>query len=110
MKWGLVFLCWTFLAVFYTSEGGLRVTYQKLPFPWLRVFRDELVFFYFWLSFTPVIIRLDRRMREGRWGWLRRLPVHLSAGVFFSSLHPTALALVFHALGWGATYPSLAAR
>jgi sensor histidine kinase YesM len=110
MNWGLVFLCWTFIAVFYTSEAGFQVTYEKRPFDWLRVLRGELVYSYVWLIITPLIIRLDRRMREGRWGWLRRLPVYLSAGVCFSALHSITVALVLHPLGWGSTHPSLAAR
>lgn len=107
MKWGLIFLCWTFVAVFYTSQAGFQVMYEKHPFDWWRVLRAELIYSYIWLIMTPVIVRLDRRIRKGQWRWLRRLLAHLSAGVFFSSLHPVVVVLILHTLGWSSAQQSL---
>lgn len=109
-KWGVVFVCWTFIAVFYTSEAGFRESYEKRPFDWWRVLRGELIYCYVWLAATPLILRMERRLRDSRHGWLRRLLAHLAAGAFFSSLHPIVVALIIDALGWGLAQPSLSAR
>src|SRR6476659_3823977 len=100
VQWGLIYLCWAFIAVFYTTQAGLQVTYAGSPFHWWRVLRAELVYSGLWVALTPAIMRLDRRFALDAPSWCTSLLVHLGASIVFSALHPLAMVCLMRLLGW----------
>lgn len=103
VQWGLIYACWTFIAVFYTTQAGLQATYSGYPFDWWRVLRTELAYSYLWVALTPAIIRIDHRFPLDARKWRKNCLVHLGASILFSALHPLAMVCLLRWLGWSRT-------
>src|SRR5262245_24429236 len=103
LKGSLICACWTFIAVFYTSQAALQASYAGVPFDWWHVLRAELIYALLWIVLTFAVIRLDRRFPLDRGSWRSSLAVHLAAGALVSIIHPPALVWIMRSLGWGHT-------
>jgi len=98
--WGLIYACWLFIALFYTTQAGLQATYAGSSFPWWRVLRTELVHASLWVALTLAILRIDRMFPLDGGAWGRACLVHLVASILFSALHPLALVFIVRLFGW----------
>jgi signal transduction histidine kinase len=101
VQWALICACWTFIAVFYTSQAGLQATYTGAPFAWWHVLRAELVYAVLWILLTFAVIRLDQRFPLDTGSWRTSLLIHLGASVVVSAIHPPAMVGIIRWLGWG---------
>jgi len=101
VQWALICACWTFIAVFYTSQAGLQATYASAPFAWWHVLRAELVYALLWILLTLAVIRLDRRFPLDAGSWRTSFLIHLGASIVVSALHPPAMVGIIRWLGWG---------
>src|SRR6185503_21274228 len=102
VQWGLLCACWTLIAVFYTTQAGLQVTYAGSAFHWWRVLRAELVYSSLWVALTLAVIRIDRRFPLEAGNWRKAGLVHLGASLLFSAVHPLAMVGLIRLLGWSA--------
>ena len=59
VQWVLIYVCWTFIAVFYTTQVGLQRTWAGASFDWWHVLRTELLYSYLWAALTLAIMRID---------------------------------------------------
>ena len=84
--WGLLFACWTVLAVFFAGQVYLHNVYVGRPTSWWRVLAVWLVCLYLWALLTPLIVRLALRYPVGRGSSWKNVGVHLLAGVLLSLL------------------------
>ena len=87
LRWGLLFLCWTFLGLFSASQVYIRYAYNSdKPSSWRQALSVAMPDWYAWGFLSPLIFGFARRFpidRDKRW---RRAFAHLGAGIFFSSL------------------------
>jgi len=100
VQWGLIAACWSFIALFYTTQAGLQAAYAGASFPWWHVLRTELVHASLWVALTFAIFRIDRSFPLDGKAWGRAWLVHLGASVLFSALHPLALVCLVRLFGW----------
>jgi len=103
VQWGLLCACWTFIAVFYTTQAGLQATYAGAPFDGWHVFRAELVYSYLWVALTLAVIRIDHRFPLDAKPWRKNALVHLGASVLLSASHPLVMVCLMRVLGWSRT-------
>lgn len=81
VRLALIWLCWTFIGLVFTSQlyfGALR---SEQPMPWSRAAFTQFTFSYLWALATPLVLWLSSRFQIERQHWQRNLLIH-----FFFSL------------------------
>ena len=63
MKWGLVFLCWAGVGVFFAGRNVVASISRGRPIAWVEIVGFELIYWLIWGLFTPVIFSFVRRYR-----------------------------------------------
>jgi hypothetical protein len=63
MKWGLVFLCWAGVGVFFAGRNVVASISRGRPIAWGEIVCFELIYWLIWGLFTPVIFSFVRRYR-----------------------------------------------
>ncbi len=84
-RWGLIFVCWTFLGLFSASQVYIRYAYNSdTPPTWGQAFSVAMPDWYAWGLLSPFIFWFARHFPLERKKRGRRLFFHFVAGVFFS--------------------------
>jgi len=92
----LLFVTWTLIGlVFAAVSYGVALSQNDKRFGIAASLKLNLVLFYLWGVFSPVILRFCRRFRvEFRRLSIRNLMVHVPAIVFFAAVHETLLLAI----------------
>ena len=94
----IILACATGLAVLDASRAVVNARLVGLPAPALAVVRQSVIQWYVWALLAPAVILLATRvpvMAEGR---VRRLALHLVAGLSLASIHLWITVPVWYAL------------
>lgn len=76
VRLGLIWLCWSFIGLVFTSQlyfGALR---SEQPMPWARAAFTQFTFSYLWALATPLVLSLSSRFQIERQNWRRHLLIH----------------------------------
>lgn len=99
-KWGLIFGCWTFLALLFSGPPIIQAVRQdRVADGWIIIV-GELIFSYLWLALTPFVIWLSRSFRIEGGQRFRRLTIHFLASVVFVLIHVFLFTITATPLGW----------
>jgi sensor histidine kinase YesM len=92
----LLFVTWTLIGlVFAAVSYGVALSQNDKRFGIAASLKLNLVLFYLWGAFSPVILRFCRRFRvEFRRLSIRNLMVHVPAIVLFAAVHETLLLAI----------------
>jgi two-component system LytT family sensor kinase len=107
-KWWLIFGCWSFVALFFTSQTYTQSRLSQEPLSFFRVASWQFSSCYVWFALTPIILWLNRRFPLERGRWMRSLPLHLLFSVLIALAQQSIDALVLPSLGYypGQTFNS----
>ncbi len=83
----LIFLIWTFLALFFFAQDYFFSYATDRSFNIWTNLSLQLSNFYTWAILVPLIMFLAKNFRIERKNWLRNLTVHLSAGIIIALFH-----------------------
>lgn len=98
-NYGLIFLAWTVVGLFFFSQGLTQKLFTRDPTPWWHYLVSWLVGVYTSAFLTPVILWLGRRFPIERRNWPRRLALHLLLSIVFSFTQLAWEAAIFPSLG-----------
>ncbi len=85
--WILAVVVWSCIALFHYLQFFLQhLTYGR-DFLWLASLLEFIVNYYSWLAIAYIIVRLGKRYRIQRNGWLTPLLVHFSACALLALAH-----------------------
>lgn len=84
LKWGLIFGCWTVLALMYSSHLYFFHLLRDEKAVWTEGLIEALDDFYVWAAFTPLILYLASRFPLKRSSWRTSVLVHIPASLFLS--------------------------
>ena len=92
----LLFVAWTLVGlVFAAVSYGVALSQNDKRFGIAASLKLNLVLFYLWGVFSPLILRFCRRFRvEFRRLSIRNLTVHVPAIVLFAAVHETLLLAI----------------
>lgn len=92
----VLFVTWTLVGVVFAAVSyGVALSQNDKRFGIAASLRLNLVLFYLWGAFSPLIFRFCRRFRvEFRRLSIRNLMVHLPAIVLFAAVHETLLLAI----------------
>jgi len=94
IKWGLVFLFWTFLGLINVSQIYIEIARKNMDHSYLRILANELIgCWYVYFLFTPLILWLGHRFPIEKSSWKRNIPVHIIAFLILSALHSVTVNL-----------------
>jgi signal transduction histidine kinase len=82
--YGLYFLGWTVVGLFFFSQALTQKLFTHDPTPWWHYLVSWLVGVYTSAFLTPVILWLGRRFPIERRNWPRRIALHLLLSIAFS--------------------------
>src|SRR5215469_1212527 len=80
----LIFGVWTLMALLRATQVSLGYEMMGHVPSWWRLAIWQLLVFYVWIAFTPMILWLGRRVKFERSHWLRSLSLHLLLGSLVS--------------------------
>ena len=83
-NYGLIFLAWTVVGLFFFTQGLTQKLFSRDPTPWWHYLVGWLVGVYTSACLTPAILWLGRRFPIERRNWPRRLALHLLLSIAFS--------------------------
>ena len=86
-KWGLIFGCWTFLALLFSGPQVIQAARENRTTEGWKSVVGELIFSYLWLALTPLAIWLSRSFRIEGGQRFQRLTIHFLASVIFLLVH-----------------------
>lgn len=87
LKWGIIVGFWTFFGLLNASQLYFGVRMEGIHLPFWRVIGVNLLGWWPWILFTPIVLSLARRFPVERGTWWRVLPVHLFACLISWVLH-----------------------
>jgi two-component system, LytTR family, sensor kinase len=87
LKWFGLFLGWTLIGLFFSSQIYLITSYRKMPYSWKRSLAATLPDTYLWALLAILIIHLSRRYRFGRNSWRSALLIHFPASLLIAAFH-----------------------
>jgi two-component sensor histidine kinase len=99
-KWWLIFGCWSFVALFFTSQTYAQNYIYQLGIEFWRALSWQFFSCYVWFILTPVILSFDRRFSLERGKLARSLPAHLIFGVVIALVQQSIDSLVLPRLGY----------
>ena len=99
-KWGLIFACWTFLALLFSGPQVIQAARQNRAAEGWNSVVGELIFSYIWLGLTPLAIRLSRSFRIEGGQRFQRLTIHFLASVVFLLVHVLIFTVLSSPFGW----------
>lgn len=103
-KWWLIFGCWSFVALFFSSQAYVQARIYQIPVTFLRVMSWQFSSCYVWFLLTPIILWLNRRFPLGRGRWARSLPAHILFSLLVALVQQSVDARVLPLLGY---YPGI---
>ncbi len=99
-KWLLIFGCWMFVALFFTSQTVVQSHIYNQPVRFFRAASWQFSSCFVWFLLTPAILWFDRHFRLEHGKWKRNLPAHLLFGVVIALIQQLADAFVLPTLGY----------
>ena len=103
-KLWMIFVCWSFVALFFTSQTVVQSHLYRNPVSFWRALSWQFSSCYVWFVLTPVILWFDSRFRLERGKWTRSVPAHIVFGVIIALAQQSIDALVLPRLGY---YPGV---
>lgn len=103
-KWLLIFACWSFVALFFTSQTVVQSQIYQHPVSFWRAMSWQFSSCYVWFALTPVILWFDRRFPLDRGKLARSLPAHILFSIVIAIAQQSVDALVLPWLGY---YPGI---
>jgi two-component system LytT family sensor kinase len=99
MKWGVIFLCWTGFALFFTYQSCIGQFQAGRKVDWQRPLLINLAWSYAWFSVTPLILAAAKRLPFDRSRPIRSILIHsFAASVIFlinSTIYVPVYRLIF---------------
>ena len=83
MKWAIIFLCWTAIALIFTGQNYVNQAWWNDTIYWKVPLARELVWVYSWNVVTPLILQLLNRFPLQRGRLPRSIVIHAFAAPFF---------------------------
>lgn len=83
-RYAAMFLGWTFLGLFFFSQGIIQKLVSNDPNPWWHHLSSWMAGVWIWFLLTPMVLRLGKRFRLERGHLSRRIPFHLFMSVVVS--------------------------
>jgi two-component system, LytTR family, sensor kinase len=88
MRWLGIWVFVTFLAIYFCTQTYWAERYSRnVSASWLAAFYWNLVEFYLWALFSPLVFWLCRKFHHESRGWSRTVMLHLIAGILLSLIH-----------------------
>jgi len=87
VKWSLAFAFWTAVGVIFSTQNYFYFASQYEDFTWLQALEDGMPKWYIWGALSPLITRVDRRLRLGREQLFKRVLFHIPLSVFWILVH-----------------------
>jgi hypothetical protein len=98
MKWAIISLCWTALALIFAGQSYIRQAWWADTINWKGPLVGELIWAHSWNVVTPLILQLLNRFPLQRGKLLRSVAIHAFAAPFFfitsSAIYVSAYNLV----------------
>jgi len=104
MKWGLVFLCWVGVGVFFAGRNVVASISRGRPIAWVEIVRFELIYWLIWGLFTPAIFSFVRRYRILPPRRTENALKALGFGLMVAPLQVTLEAVVSNLIAWRALH------
>src|SRR5262245_18033906 len=82
-KWTVIFLCWTGLALLFTSQSYLSQARFANHIEWKRPLLASLLWCYSWNAMTPFILRFLKRFSLQLGKLSHSIAIHSVATIFF---------------------------
>ncbi|MBC7910571.1 MAG: histidine kinase [Pyrinomonadaceae bacterium] len=107
-KWLLIFGCWSFVALFFTSQTFAQSHISKDSISFWRAMSWQFFSCYVWFAITPIVLWFDSHFRLERGRWARSLPAHFLFSIVVALVQQSIDALVLPRLGYypGVTFTS----
>jgi two-component system LytT family sensor kinase len=83
MKWAIISLCWTALALIFTGQSYVRQAWWTETIYWQEPLVGELIWAHSWNVVTPLILQLLNRFPLQRGKLPHSIIIHASAAPFF---------------------------
>jgi len=103
-QYGALFLFWTFLGLFFFSQGLAQKIVAHDPHPWWHHLTAWMVGVWLWFVFTPVVLWLGRKFPLDRRPYWRSLLFHIPISFVFSFFDLAVEALL---LRWIGVFPDI---
>lgn len=103
-KWWLIFGCWSFVALFFTSQTYFQGKLYQQPISFPRAMSWQFSSCYVWFLLTPVILWFNSRFPLRRGKWTRSIPAHIVLSILVALVQLSIDARVLPLLGY---YPGL---
>jgi two-component system, LytTR family, sensor kinase len=99
--WGIILCCWTVLALFFTGRNIVLFISRGQPIVWSRGVFFEIIYWYLWALFTPLVFWIARAfpLERGRRG--RNIPLLVLAGLVIAPLQVSLEIMIDLLLAWG---------
>lgn len=94
--WVLCFTVWTAVALLNTVVLFYRFTGDGIPVTWLTLLLVQLIAWYIWGGFTPLILWLGRKVPIASGGFVAGIGFHLFASGFLSVVFVACYVFIFH--------------
>ena len=83
-RWGLVFLVWTLVSLLVATQALFRFRQGDAPVSWPRLAAFQLLYWYGWALWTPLVFHVAARFPLTRERWGRRLLLHATTATLVS--------------------------
>jgi len=100
MRWGLVFLCWAVIGLFFAGRNIVSAISRGAPIAWDRGVCFEITYWLIWGLFTPVIFFFARRYRIQNRHRTRSALALLGFGLLVAPLQVMAEAATSLLIAW----------
>lgn len=84
--WVVILLAWTVLALFFTCRNLVLFIARGQPIDWARGVLFEIIYWYLWALFTPLVFRIARQLPLERGSRRRNIPLLLVCGLLIAPL------------------------
>ena len=99
--WAIVLVCWTVLALFFTGRNIVLFISRGQAVDWARGVLFEIIYWYLWALFTPLVFRIARLFPLGSVRRLRNLPLLLLCGLIVAPVQVSIEIAIDLLLAWG---------
>jgi two-component system, LytTR family, sensor kinase len=98
LRWTLGLAAWTLIWVFFASQTYIGSSYAPRPLTWAEAVTVALTAWYVRAALSPVVVTLARRFPLGSGNLARWMPLHVAAGVLWSTVATVASQWLLTAL------------